>query len=133
MRLMHLGYTAYVVGEIVTPAIGEGDLLIIGSGSGETGSLVLMAEKAKQCGAKLALFTIYPESSIGKKADIVIRIPGVTAKSDIDRGVASIQPGGNLFEQTLLLLGDSIVIRIIHKGGFKSDNASMMRRHANLE
>lgn len=32
MRLMHLDITVYVVGETVTPAIQEGDLLILGSG-----------------------------------------------------------------------------------------------------
>ena len=35
MRLMHLGLRAYVVGEIVTPAIQGGDFLIAISGSGE--------------------------------------------------------------------------------------------------
>ena len=33
MRFMHLGYTVYVVGETVTPAILEGDLLLVASGS----------------------------------------------------------------------------------------------------
>lgn len=37
-RLMHLGYETYLVGETITPPAKEGDLLIIGSGSGETGS-----------------------------------------------------------------------------------------------
>ena len=39
MRLMHLGFRSYVVGETVTPAIEPGDILIIGSGSGETATL----------------------------------------------------------------------------------------------
>src|SRR5512133_4294126 len=43
MRLMHLGFKSYVVGETVTPAIEPGDLLIIGSGSGETSILTVMA------------------------------------------------------------------------------------------
>ena len=38
MRLMHMGFGAYVVGETVTPNIEKGDLLLIGSGSGETDS-----------------------------------------------------------------------------------------------
>ncbi len=36
MRLVHGGYNVNVVGEIVTPSIKAGDLLIIISGSGET-------------------------------------------------------------------------------------------------
>ena len=35
-RLMHLGFQAYVIGEISTPHTKAGDLLIITSGSGET-------------------------------------------------------------------------------------------------
>ncbi len=34
MRLMHMGLDAYVVGETVTANLREGDLLIVGSGSG---------------------------------------------------------------------------------------------------
>ncbi|MDD4570327.1 MAG: SIS domain-containing protein, partial [Tepidanaerobacteraceae bacterium] len=41
MRLMHIGYDVYVVGETVTPNIEKGDLLIIGSGSGETATLTV--------------------------------------------------------------------------------------------
>ena len=48
MRLMHMGKKVYVVGETTTPSINQGDLLIIASGSGETGSLVAMANKCKK-------------------------------------------------------------------------------------
>ena len=34
MRLMHLGFHAYVVGETITPALKTGDLMVIFSGSG---------------------------------------------------------------------------------------------------
>ena len=47
MRLMHMGLQAYMVGEVVTPGIAAGDLLLIASGSGETASLACMAKKAK--------------------------------------------------------------------------------------
>lgn len=36
MRMMHLGLNAYIVGETLTPPLHDGDLVIIGSGSGET-------------------------------------------------------------------------------------------------
>ena len=49
---MHLGYTVYFVGEPTTPSIQEGDLLILGSGSGNTASLVSNAKKAKDQGSK---------------------------------------------------------------------------------
>jgi 6-phospho-3-hexuloisomerase len=133
MRLMHLRFKAYVVGETITPAIEAGDLLIIGSGSGETATLSVMANKAKEVGAKLALITIYPESTIGKLADLVIQIRAVTPKSDQDSGSKSIQPGANLFEQSLLLFCEAIVIRIIEKKQIQNSNAILMQTHANLE
>lgn len=133
MRLMHLGFKAYVVGETVTPAIEPGDLLIIGSGSGETATLTVMANKAKKIGAKLALITIYPESTIGKLADIVVRIVATTTKSDKDSGAKSIQPGANMFEQSMLLFCDATVIRIIETQKIEDSNKALMKTHANLE
>ena len=50
MRLMHLGKTVYVVGETTTPSIAASDLLILGSGSGRTASLLAMAEQAQASG-----------------------------------------------------------------------------------
>ena len=39
------------------------DLLIISSGSGETDSLIVMANKAKKAGASVGTVTIHPEAS----------------------------------------------------------------------
>lgn len=47
MRLMHLGAVSYVIGETITPAIAEGDVLVAISGSGRTHHVVWTAEKAK--------------------------------------------------------------------------------------
>jgi len=132
MRLMQIGFDAYVVGETITPAIGPGDLLIVGSGSGETGALKLMAEKAKKFGARLALITINPDSTIGRLADCVVRIAAATTKG-AGVGISSFQPGANMFEQSLLLFCDAAVIRIIEKKDIRNTNAELMRRHANLE
>ena len=76
MRMMHMGIDAYVVGETVTANLEKDNLLIIGSGSGETQSLVAMTKKAKSIGGTVAAITINPESTIGKLADIKIEIPG---------------------------------------------------------
>src|ERR1051325_5221725 len=73
-RVMHLGKIVHLVGDITTPSIATGDLLIIGSGSGRTDSLVAMASKAKKIGARLLLITIDPKSPIGEFADWRLRI-----------------------------------------------------------
>ena len=131
MRLMHMGMKAYMVGEVVTPSMQEGDLLIITSGSGTTGSLVKMAEKAKVLNGRVGLITIYPESTIGKMADVVVQINAPTSKSKIDTGVTSIQPMGSLFEQSLLICLDFIIRILMDKTGITGEE--MFKRHANLE
>ena len=133
MRLMQLGFQAYVVGETVTPAIEPGDLLVIGSGSGETGTLLVMARKAKAVGASLGLITIYPDSSLGRLADTVVRLPAATTKSAQGPASSSIQPGASSFEQSLLVLVDALVMRVIEIKPITEANAALMKRHANLE
>lgn len=68
MRLMHIGLKVHVVGDVVTPALQKGDLLLLASASGETASLVNVATKAKQLGGTVVLLTIFPESTLGKLA-----------------------------------------------------------------
>lgn len=131
MRLMHLGFDAYVVGETITPNIQSGDLLLIGSGSGETGSLAAIAKKAKKIGAVLCLVTIFPESTIGRLADITVQIPAPTPKVKTDTGYKSIQPMGSLFEQSLLLFLDTVIVMLMEAKGM--DSNEMFSRHANLE
>ena len=131
MRLMHMGFGAYVVGETVTPGMKADDLLVIGSGSGATASLVAMAEKAKKIGASVALVTIFPDSRIGQLADSVVKIPAPTPKGEGAPQFASVQPMGSLFEQSLLIFFDIIVMRLMEKKGL--DSKTMFERHANLE
>lgn len=131
MRLMHLGKPAYVVGEIVTPPIHEGDLLLIASGSGETGSLVSMAKKAKGLGAKIALVTANPRSTIAGLADVAVTLPAPTPKAEVRDYVASEQPMGNLFEQSMFITMDIVVMELMAKLGKTSE--MMFTRHANLE
>lgn len=133
MRLMHLGLRVHVAGETTTPAIEAGDLLIVGSGSGRTASVVLMAEKARQAGAEVAALTIYPDSELSKRACVTVRIPGVTAKNGAPSGADTIQISGNGFEQGMLLLCDAMAIRLAKREGIACDDEAVMSRHANLE
>ncbi|AIQ49895.1 6-phospho 3-hexuloisomerase [Paenibacillus sp. FSL R7-0273] len=129
MRLMHAGRAAYVVGETVTPGIEAGDVLVLGSGSGETKGLVAMAEKAKAIGAAVALVTIAPESTLGRLADYTVQLPGATKEASGER--ATIQPMASLFEQTLLVFYDSVILRLMEWTG--QTTTQMFGNHANLE
>ncbi|ALS20649.1 6-phospho-3-hexuloisomerase [Paenibacillus naphthalenovorans] len=130
MRLMQMGFEAYVVGETVTPNLEKGDLFIIGSGSGETKSLVPMAQKAKSLEGTVATITISPDSTIGTLSDIIVKLPG-SPKDRSDGGYITIQPMGALFEQTLLLFCDAVILKLMEKKGL--DSGTMFGRHANLE
>ncbi|MGN8646585.1 6-phospho-3-hexuloisomerase [Gracilibacillus sp. HCP3S3_G5_1] len=130
MRLMHMNVNVYVVGETITPSLTKNDLLIIGSGSGETKSLLAMAEKAKSIGATVALATTAPESSIGQLANITVTIPA-KAKAENESEVKTIQPMGSLFEQSLLLFYDSLVLSLMEKKELHGNK--MYTQHANLE
>jgi 6-phospho-3-hexuloisomerase len=131
MRLMHMGLPAYVVGGETTPAITADDLLIIGSGSGSTGSLLEIAKKAQALGAKLALVTTSQGSPISQLADVVLVIPAPTPKVNADVVFKSHQPLGTLFEQCLQLTFDAMVLRLMDI--LEIDAGSMFERHANLE
>ena len=131
MRLMHFGIDAFVIGETTTPNYGTDDVLVVCSGSGETGSLVSIAAKAKQIGGKLALITIVPGSTIGKIADVCVRIPAPSPKANAGQVVSSIQPMGSLFEQGLFVFLDAIILALMERR--KNDSANMFKKHANLE
>jgi 6-phospho-3-hexuloisomerase len=131
MRLMHMGFDVHVAGDATTPAIQKGDLLIVCSGSGETASLASMVKKAAELGAGTALVTIFPDSTIGRVAQTVVRIQAPTPKGLQDNGTTSIQPMGSLFEQSLLIFLDSAIMGLMEKKGLDSDR--MFARHANLE
>jgi 6-phospho 3-hexuloisomerase len=75
MRLVHGGYDVSVVGEIVTPSIKSGDLLVIISGSGETEQLIAFTKSAQKVGAKIVL--ISAKSDSGKQPPRVQKVfPG---------------------------------------------------------
>jgi len=130
MRMMHMGIDAYVVGETVTATYEKDDLLIVGTGSGETKSIITIVEKAKSIGGKITAFTISPDSTVAKLADQVIKLPG----SPKDRGkeeAKSIQPMGSLFEQLLLIVLDSVILKYMKLK--ELDSNKMYGKHANLE
>lgn len=130
MRLMHMGLQAYVVGETVTPGIGEGDLLVLGSGSGETGSLIGMANKAAALGAQVGVVTVKPESTLGALADVTVQLSAV-AKEQNSGHRGTIQPMASLFEQSLLLFYDAVILKLMEIKGL--DSGTMYGSHANLE
>jgi 6-phospho-3-hexuloisomerase len=128
MRLMHLGKLVHVVGATTTPSIAAGDLLVMGSGSGSTASLLTIAEQARHKGATLLLFTTDTTSPLAELADHIVLIPAPSLDMNSH---SSIQPMGSLFEQCLLILSDTLIVGLMQHLGI--DALQMRQRHANLE
>lgn len=130
-RLLHLGFSVSVVGEISSPHSKPGDLLIIGSGSGETGSLKSLAQKAVESGVDVALITLNADSSIGRLATCVLVLPG-TAKTENARAEGAFsQPMGSAFEQLCFITCDAMILELMAQLGESSN--SMFKRHADFE
>jgi len=129
MRLMHLGLTVHVVGEITAPAIRSGDLLLAASGSGTTAGVVKAAETAAAQGARIAAYTTNAGSPLAKAASAVVIIP---AAQKTDHGSSlSRQYSGSLFEQVLFATTEAVF-----QGLWDEDAATpeeLWQRHANLE
>lgn len=128
VRLVQMGFTAYVVGETATPSLQKGDLLILASASGTTKSVCEYADTAKKIGADTAVITTDTPSYLRENFDPVILM---TADSKLTVEQKSVQPMGSLFEQALLLILDTTIMRMTaHRVG-KYDE--MRRNHVNLE
>jgi 6-phospho-3-hexuloisomerase len=139
MRLMHLGIGVYVVGETITPAIGDNDCLLAISGSGETSYIISTAQTAKIRGANIIAVTSYVDSTLGKIADLVIHIKGRTKidseknyiRRQIDGKHQSLSPLGTLFEITTLIFLDGIIAQLMVDLGKTEDD--LKQRHTVLE
>lgn len=125
MRLMHLGFEVYVMGETNTPSFKAGDVLLCISGSGNTGSVLLNAEKAKKANVQIVTVTNNRESSLGKISDEVIKLEA-TVRGDIENR-KSIQLLGSLFDQSAHLLLDYICLILSKRDNVSNEIAT--KRH----
>jgi len=130
LRLMQLEQLTFVVGDVTTPAIGEGDLLVVGSASGETEGVLLAASQAHRAGASVAGLTARLGSTLARAADLVVVIPGTTPKS-AGREAASALPLATVLEQAFLIVMDCVIARLAERTG--ATGSTMMARHANIE
>jgi 6-phospho-3-hexuloisomerase len=141
MRLMHLGFVSYVVGETVTPSMKAGDMLVAFSGSGETKTVAELVETAKAIGGRVCLITSKKDSRMGRIADCVAVIQSQRDKQKDESAEFEIRqmmgehksfaPLGTLFETASMIFADAIVsalMEITH-----CDVKDLKDRHANIE
>jgi 6-phospho-3-hexuloisomerase len=139
MRLMHLGFNVFVFGETITPALGEGDLIISISGSGITKVVVTASTAAKDVKARILAITSHADSPLAKLSDHIIIIPGRTKMAaEEDYTIRQIlgeheplAPLGTLFEITLNIFLDSVIAELMQRLG--KTEQDLKKRHATIE
>lgn len=127
VRLMHLGYQTFVVGETITAPVQKDDVVICVSGSGTTYPVVMTAELGRRLGAKVIAVTAAPSSEVANLAHVVV--PLGAAKGNGTK--ATMAPLGTLFETAAWLFFDAVVALLMERLG--EDEESMHKRHATLE
>ncbi|CAL9093050.1 unnamed protein product [Musa textilis] len=137
MRLFHLGLHAHVVGDVTTPPISPGDLLLASAGPGGFSTVDAICGVAKSAGARVVLLTARPGSGSGASrcADAVAYIPAQTMADDEEEGGAPSQavrlPMGSLYEGAMYVLFEMVVLRLTE--ALKQTPAQLRSRHTNLE
>jgi 6-phospho-3-hexuloisomerase len=129
-RYSHLGINTVIVGDITEPAMTSKDILVVGSGSGNTLFPLEIAKKAKQIGATVIHIGSNPEGKVKEYTDFFLRIPVASKLKNPDE-VQSQQPMTSLFEQSLLLFGDITASMILEDKQIVLDD--LWQFHANLE
>ncbi len=123
MRLLHLGFDVYVVGETVTPALQPGDTLVVFSGSGETHTMATYSRTVRDLGGTVCLITASPDSTMGRMADCVVNLGDLTGYYRGDTSTfeerqmtgryrsiaAAFAPLGTLFETLALVFSDAVI------------------------
>jgi 6-phospho-3-hexuloisomerase len=130
MRLMHLGLDAHVVGDMTTPPIGAGDLLIVSAGPGAFSTVLALMGVAHHDGARTMVITAQPDGAAAKQANATIVLPAQTMADDHGGGT-SLLPMGSLYEAVQLVFFDLISIMLRDK--MRQTPDEMRHRHTNLE
>uniref|UniRef100_UPI00403FC0E2 6-phospho-3-hexuloisomerase n=1 Tax=Candidatus Enterococcus willemsii TaxID=1857215 RepID=UPI00403FC0E2 len=128
MRLMHIGYQDYVMGETITPSIQKGDTWVAISGSGTTKGILADTETARDLGLDVIVLTSDASSPLAKLADRVIIIPGATKTG---AGLKSIQLLSTLFDQTVHITLDILTLKLAQRD--ETSNADALQEHVNVE
>lgn len=131
MRLIHFGKTVHWGWDDTTPAVTANDLFILPSGPSNIPHLHYIAEQVKKTGATLLVFTAVPDGPTAQLADLVVAIPAKTYGHEGGDVVPTFQPMGNLFEQSLFLFYDILVMLLVDRTGVSYE--SMIARHRNFE
>ena len=120
MRLMHLGFKSYFVGETTTPSYEKDDLLILISGSGRTESVLTVAKKAKGINDNIV--------AIVCECGNIIDFADLTIPLEVKK--SKYLPMGTTFEETALIFLDLVIAELMKR--LNLDESEIIKRHCNL-
>jgi 6-phospho-3-hexuloisomerase len=129
MRLMHLGYHAYVIGETVTPAVQTGDVFLVVSKTLSGNSVVAAIQAARHHQAQIVILTAKRDHALVQQATASIIIPSLESRAA--QLPEAVLPLGTLFEVTALVLLDSVVAELMQL--LSIPETAMAMRHANIQ
>lgn len=136
MKLAHLGFSSHVVGDVTTPSLKRGDLLVAVSQSGETSTILILAKKAKSLGGKVVGVTSFAASTLGDLADTSLVVAARTEEGEFP--VFSLlgdeehkNMSGALFGINIFALFYGLVCELAARTGQSPERIDS--RHANIE
>jgi len=121
MRLSHIGYNAYFIGDTTLPRIGKDSVVIINSSSGETPTNILYAEQAVAAGSYIITITSNKNSTIAKMSDLIVETPIME----------SVQLMKTIYEQYSYILFDYVTESVV--SNLELDRDIITHNHSILE
>lgn len=131
MRLFHMGVLVAVEGDMTTPAVGPGDLLLVVCGPGYLSTAAALMGVARAAGARVAMITAQASGRCAGLADDILLLPAQTMADDQGAQASSVLPMGSLFEGALFVLFEVMVLRLKTRLGITAE--AMRANHTNLE
>lgn len=130
MRLFHLGLDAHVIGDMTTPPICTGDLLIVSAGPGDFSTVQALIGVAKSAGAATMCVTATPDGPAPRAVDHIVHLNAQTMADD-QTGANSVLPMGSLYEAAQFLFFEMVILHLRDKLGLSAED--MRANHTNLE
>jgi 6-phospho-3-hexuloisomerase len=134
MRLMQTNHETYLVGEVCTPSVQPGDLLIVASGRGTTKVTLDLVLKAKSHGARTAVITMNRDAPIPNECHCVVVIPKTPPVAEGENSIITFAKKnlpGNFAEAAITLILDGVTAELMERVGQTGDTINA--NHANLE
>jgi len=131
MRLHHLGLSVSVVGDMTTPPLGSGDVLLMSCGPGQLSTVTALARRAKNAGAKVIMITAQTAGESIELADDTILLPAQTMADDTGNKKQSSLPMGSIFEGGLFIFFEIVILHL--KDALQISDEQMRSKHTNLE